>query len=93
MVTLDSRVRLVSDVFARQFDDEIVLVDLRRGDYFGLDAVGARVWAGLVTGQTLREVAQAMVVEYAVDATTLQADLTRLVEELVSRGLVIVEDG
>jgi hypothetical protein len=92
MVTLDSRVRLVSDVFARQFDDEVVLVHLRRGDYFGLDAVGARVWSGLVEGQTIREVARAMVTEYAVDASILEADLTHLVEELVIRGLVIVEE-
>lgn len=89
MVTLDTRVRVSHDVFARDFDGEVFVVDLRRGDYFGLDGLATRVWEGLIAGKTLREIADVLVDDYDVDLTRLQADLVRLLEDLVNRGLVV----
>ncbi len=76
-------------VFVREFDGELVLLDVARGDYFGLDALGARLWEGITSGRTPHEVAEEITVEYDVDYGQSIADLTRLAEELVERGLLI----
>jgi hypothetical protein len=87
------RARTAEHVFAREFDGEIVLLDLERGEYYGLDALGARLWRGLGAGQTPRQVAEEAAPEYDVELDTLVHDLVRLARDLEARGLVIPIDG
>jgi len=84
----DVRVRVAANVFAREFDGELVIVDLEKGDYFGLDAVGARAWQGLSAGRSPREIAAEMVSEFDVEPQRLVADLVTLTRELAERRLV-----
>jgi len=75
-------------VVFRQMDDGAVLLDLESGVYFGLDEVGARVWALLAERGTPAAVCAAMIDEYEVSAAALEADVLRLVGELSDKGLV-----
>lgn len=88
MIDEDVRVRVAANVFAREFDGELVIVDLEKGDYFGLDAVGARAWQGLSAGRSPREIAAEMVSEFDVEPQRLVADLVTLTRELAERRLV-----
>jgi hypothetical protein len=76
-------------VFVRVFDGELVLLDVARGDYFGLDALGARLWEGIINGRTPHEVAEEITQDYEVDLAKSVDDLTRLADELVERGLLV----
>ena len=38
-----SRVKISPSVYARAFGEEVVLLEFGRGEYFGLDAVGAEL--------------------------------------------------
>jgi hypothetical protein len=89
-MTMDetTRVRSTKHVFAREFDGELVLLDLARGDYYGLDAIGARLWHGLVAGRTVADIATEIGTEYEVEDATVRADLLALARELVEKGLV-----
>lgn len=73
---------------ARQVGDETVLLDLASGNYYGLDAVGARMWQLLGEGRTLPEICDALLVEYEVTREALERDLERLVTELGEKGLL-----
>jgi hypothetical protein len=85
------RVRCAEAVHARRFDEELVILDLAKGEYFALDDVGARLWAGLQEGRTLGEIAEEIVAEYDVPLTKAIADLAALGETLVAQGLLIPE--
>jgi hypothetical protein len=76
-------------VFVREFDGELVLLDVARGDYFGLDPLGARLWEGLTSGRTPHEVAEEITRDYDVDYAQSVADLTRLADQMLERGLLI----
>lgn len=82
------RVRPSKNVHVREFDGEMVLLDLDRGEYFGLDELGGRVWHGLVQGETPLEIATRLEPEHDVVLDTLVADFVALADELVKRGLV-----
>jgi hypothetical protein len=92
-VTLGARGRPLRHVFAREFDGELVLLDLAKGDYYGLDTIGAQLWQGLVGGGTIEEIAAALVKRYDVSLETLSLDLIALTQELVDRGLLEIEEG
>ena len=90
VIGADIRLRVAPNVFTREFDGEVVVVDLERGDYFGLDVVGARAWSGLAVGRTPREVARELCLEFDVEIDRLLADLVALTHELVTRKLMEV---
>jgi hypothetical protein len=85
----DGRTKVPEHVHAREFDGELVVVDLERGEYFGLDPIGTRLWRGLEDGSTPAKVAQALVGEYEVEYGQLLNDLVGLANELVDRGLLV----
>lgn len=86
---VDRRLAPGADVHTRTFDGELVLVDLKSGDYYGLNELGARLWEGIVAGKTPREIALALEGTYAVPAGQLLSDLAALADELVARRLLV----
>lgn len=83
------RVTIPEHVMVRQVGDESVMLDLASGTYFGLDAIGARVWQLLVEGRTLAETCDAMLEEYEVSREELERDVADLVEQLAAQGLLV----
>lgn len=86
---LSDAVSIPPQVMARTVGDETVILDLASGTYFGLDPVGARIWALIGEGKTLVAICTTMLEEYEVEREQLEADVLRLVAELVERGLVL----
>ena len=84
----DGRASLPRHVHARQFDDELLLLDLERGQYFALNVVGTRIWQALVAGSTPAEVAALLAVDYDAAQDTLLCDCIALADELVACGLL-----
>lgn len=84
----DCAVVVPSHVFVREFDGELVLLDLEGGDYFGLSELGLVLWNGLSAGKTPREVAAEAVALYDIDLPTMTRDFSKLTAELLSKGLL-----
>ncbi|MBK6695701.1 MAG: PqqD family protein [Myxococcales bacterium] len=87
----DDRFAAAADVHARAFDGETVIVDLKRGDYFGLNDLGARFWDGALQGKSARQVAESLEGMFEVTGERLLADLVALAGELVDRGLLVLK--
>ena len=87
-MNLSETVSIPAEVMARSVGDETVLLDLSSGTYFGLDPVGARIWALMSEGMSLRTVCDVIQGEYDVTRDALEADVLRLLGELRAKGLV-----
>lgn len=85
---LSDKVTIPPEVMARQVGDETVILDLASGTYFGLDAVGARMWELLGEGSTLAHVCEVMLDEYDVSRDQIEDDLLRISEEMRGQGLL-----
>jgi len=89
-MNLSKTVSIPADVMARSVGDEAVLLDLASGTYFGLDPVGARIWALMSEGKSLLAICDVIQGEYDVRRDALEADVLRLIGELRAKGLVRV---
>lgn len=87
------RVRCADSVHARLFDEELVILDLAKGEYFALDDIGTRLWSGLLAGRTIEQIAQEVVAEYDVPLDRALSDLTGLGDELLAKGLMVRDEG
>ena len=90
-VSIASTARVSEDVVFRELDGEAVLLNLESGIYFGLDAVGTRIWQLIGEFGLLSVVLDHVVAEYNVDRSAAASDLLDLVTQLASRGLVEIE--
>jgi hypothetical protein len=76
-------------VIFKSVGDELVLLDVERGIYYGLDPVGARMWQLLAEGSSIESIVDAILGEYDVSREELQRDVERLTSELRDRGLLV----
>jgi hypothetical protein len=90
-LTLACRARPSERVRLQQTGDEAVLLDLASEYYFGLDAVGTRLWRLLENDPAIRHAFDALLGEYDVTADRLEHDLLALITQLADAGLVTIE--
>lgn len=88
-IALGDRVTPAHDVRYREFDDELVMVDLQGGEYFALDAIGRRMWNELASGKSPLEVAASMATEFDATQDQIARDCLALADELIGRGLLV----
>ena len=82
------KIEISADVLFQEVSGETVLLDLASEQYFGLDAVGTRIWALLNEGAAAEAVVDTLLAEYAVERETLAADVDELLARLAEVGLI-----
>ena len=77
------------DVLFQELSGEAVLLHVRTEQYYGLDKVGARVWALIVETGSAGAMVLRMLEEFDVNEEELRGDVGRLVEELLASRLLV----
>jgi hypothetical protein len=77
-------------VYSRALADEVVLLDFGRGEYYGLDEVGALLWKMAEAKRSIGDAVTAVVERYDADRTRVETDVLALAAELVAEGLIEV---
>ncbi len=90
-ITLDTRLTPSPDTICRELDGEAVILHLESGQYYGLDAIGTRIWALIPDHPRPRDIAAVLVGEYDVRPRQLEADLLDLLTRLAERSLIHVD--
>lgn len=73
-------------------DGEIVILDAATGNYYGLDETGSRIWELLKKYNEIESIVKAMLEEYEIDEKILRDDITKFLNALRSKGLVIIDE-
>jgi hypothetical protein len=87
-----ARVEKGDDVIYQALQNEIVLLNIKNQQYFGLDDVGSDMWKLLVEHGDVETVADRLSAEYDVDRATLREDLEVLIRNLMAAGLLKASD-
>lgn len=71
---------------------EVVLLDLPRGAYVGLNVTAAHIWSLLAEPRTLEGLCDAMMLEFEVDADRCRNEISALLKKFLAAGLVLRDD-
>ena len=85
---LSDNARIPDQVVAREVGEEVVILNLDTGAYFGLDRVGARIWHHLSEGNALNEICDLMAEEFGAPREDLERDILELANDLESENLI-----
>jgi hypothetical protein len=88
-----SLIKRSTDQIACDMGGEVVILDLKSGNYYGLDAVGARVWELIEAPTALADIRRIIMDEYEVDAETCERDILAFVNQMQAVGIVEVCSG
>lgn len=84
----DARFRVMPQVSARTLGDELVLLNLDSGVYFGLDRVGMRIFNLIGDGRSVSEICDQLSAEFEADRATIENDAAALVRDMVAHRLI-----
>ena len=81
---------IIDDVVWQRLSDEVVILNLATGTYFGLDGVGSRIWCLIAEHGSKEKVLEALKAEYEAPEEQLRQDLDGLVKQLTEKQLIRV---
>jgi CO dehydrogenase/acetyl-CoA synthase beta subunit len=75
-------------VVSGKLKDELVMMDIEAGRYFGLNAVATRIWDLLGSPVDIDELVSVLTEEYDISAAGCKEDVTDYLDEMLKLGLV-----
>jgi hypothetical protein len=85
---LDSIVVATSSQVSCELADEVMILNLNDGVYYGLDPVGTRIWELLQEERPVVSIRDALLAEFEVNEERCERDLLRLLNDLIDARLV-----
>jgi hypothetical protein len=87
----DCRVRVPAHVVFRDMAQETVLLNIQTGRYHGIDAIGARFFEVMRSGDPLSNVVGVLAAEYKQPIDRIEEDLAKFCEQMSDFGLIELE--
>jgi hypothetical protein len=69
-------------------EEEVVILGLKDGVYYGLNPVGSFIWKLIQKPVSFKEIKEAVLAEYDVEEETCENDLQELLGDLLEKGLI-----
>jgi len=89
-ISSDSVFQRNTDIVSSEFDGETVMMDTSFEKYFGMRAVGTRIWQLLESDQTLSSLCEVLTQEYEVEAEQCMQDILPFIEDLLKQEMIQV---
>lgn len=92
-VSIGSTVVAAEGQVSSDLGDEVAILDLRGGIYYGLESVGSRIWSLIQEPRTVKDIRDIIASEYEVEPERCERDVIGLIQRLTDEELVEVKDG
>ena len=80
------------DVIFSDLEDEMIIMDMNSGKYFGLNETGAKIWSLFDKYGDLKEVVKALCEEYEISKEKCEKEVIRFLKRLQQKDLIHVEE-
>ena len=82
------KIQVAEDVVWSQVGEDVVILSVASGYYFGLGGVAALIWSFIAAKTSTDEILTNIGLEYEVEADRVRSDSESLVDDLVQERLV-----
>ena len=87
-IDLNVRVKRCEEQMTADLGGELAILNTRTGTYYGLNEVASFIWQRLEETQTLRDIRDSILKQYAVEQSHCEQDLLDLIRDLAKHELV-----
>lgn len=75
-------------IFSTPLGDEIALLSVQRGRYYGLNPMASEIWKRLANPLSMGELTGSMIRDYRGDPQRIEAEVEELLRRLTEEGLI-----
>lgn len=90
-ITLQTKIQRNPKMVASKIDNEIVMMSIENGEYYGLDEVGSRIWELIAKPIVVEELIIALLDEFEVERQDCEKETFEFLEELNSKNLLTMD--
>ncbi|GJM41928.1 MAG: hypothetical protein DHS20C20_22100 [Ardenticatenaceae bacterium] len=90
MLTPNSRVVRSEDFITSTVENDLVMMSLEKGTYYGLDSIGSKIWEHISEPISIDELCRRLAAQFEVDAAQCQADVLAFLNELQTEDMIRV---
>jgi len=91
-MNLQNNISIPATVFAQIVDNEMVILDTKNENYFGLDPIGTVMWEQLTQTGSIEKLYTYMLEHYDVEEIILKKDIEIFIQNLVKNRLIKLEE-
>ena len=93
MLTLNSIIHRDPEVIAAEADQDLVMVSIATGSYYGLSDVAREIWDAIERPKRISDLVDDLTANYQIDLSSCEQQTLSFLEALLDEGLLRVEDG
>lgn len=91
LIHLKSTVRRSPDPVSSEIEDDLVILSVERGRYYGTELVGQRIWSMLTEPMLVESLCDALMQEFDVERPDCEQDVLAFLGQLQQEGLIEVK--
>lgn len=88
MIDQTQTYQLANNISFTELDDEMVLLNLNSGSYFGLNKTGIDILKLLIEGETVAEITPQLSEKYSIASEIMNDDINALINQLIDNKLI-----
>ena len=88
LITLNSLIYHDPKIISAPMDDELVMFNLERGMYYGLDDIASHIWQRLAEPISVTDLSEELLKEFDIDRETCQRETLELLNWLYQQDLI-----
>lgn len=89
-ITRQSRVLRLKDVISTEMNGEAVMMSIAQGSYYGLNAVGTRVWSLMQQTESIDDICRELETEFVVTPAVCEKEVLAFLLALAQNKLISV---
>lgn len=79
------------DLLSSDIENDTMLFDATTGEYFGLNEVGAAIWAAIESPTEVCQICNDLLGQFEVNQVECEEQVIRFINDMKSKGLLAVE--
>lgn len=89
----DTLIARNTSLLSGEVHNEMVMMSVESGRYYGLDDIGSDIWRRLETPRTFGEIVDALVADYDADRGVIESDVRKLIAKMAAHDVVTCGQG
>ncbi len=90
VIGIDAKIARNTEIISTDMDDETVMMSIDKGEYYGVNPVGSRVWELLESPRTVSGLCETLLREYDVPQEQCHKDIMSFLNHLSEKGLIAI---
>jgi hypothetical protein len=93
MLTVDSIIQRTPEVIAAEADQDLIMVSVATGHYYGVSDVAREIWDAIERPKKVSNLVADLTASYRIDRSLCEDETLSFLETLLDEGLLQVKNG